>query len=79
MSLLSSGRQHNVQSQLFRRRPARPLVLAHDLWHLVDGHEIDNEVVLDGEDGVGGQPWVILGVNLGDDGFVIVMRDLFKC
>lgn len=76
MSLLSSGRQHNVQSQLFCRRPARSLVLAHDLWHLFDGYEVDNKVVLDGEDGVGGQPRVVLGVDLGDDGLIIVVRDL---
>lgn len=43
---------------------------------LFDRVEVDDEVVLDGEDGVGGEPWVVLGVDLSDDGLVLVVCDL---
>ena len=33
--------------------------------------EVDNEIVLDGEDGVGCEPWVVLRVDLGDNGVVV--------
>ena len=34
--------------------------------------KVDNEIVLDGKDGVGGQPWVVLGVDLSDDSLVLL-------
>lgn len=38
--------------------------------------EVDNQVVLDGEHGVGRQPRVVFGVYLRNDGFVGVVGDL---
>lgn len=74
------GRQHNVQLQLLRRGATRALVLAHARWDALDGCEVDDEIVLNGEDGVGLEPWVVLGVDLGDDWLVVVMSDLeAKC
>jgi hypothetical protein len=46
-------------------------------WVVLDGLEIDHEIVLDGEDGVGGEPGVVFGVDLGDDGLVVFVGDLF--
>lgn len=42
------------------------------------GLEVDDEVVLDSEDGVGGQPGVVLGVELGCASLVLGVGDLFK-
>ena len=69
-------RQHNVQLQLLRRSAARTLVLAHARRDAVDGREVDDQVVLDGEDGVGLEPGVVFWVDLGDDWFVLVVCDL---
>lgn len=38
--------------------------------------EVDNEVVLDGKDGVGGQPGVVPGIQLRGAALVIGVRDL---
>lgn len=38
--------------------------------------EVDDEVVLNGEDGVGGQPGVVLGVELGSAALVLGVSDL---
>lgn len=38
--------------------------------------EVDHQVVLDGEDSVGCEPWVVLGVDLGDDVLVFRVGDL---
>lgn len=38
--------------------------------------EVDDEIVLDGEHGVGLEPWVVLGVDLCDDGLVVWVGDL---
>jgi hypothetical protein len=46
---------------------------------VLDGVEIDHEVVFDGEDGVGGEPRVVFGVDLGDDGLVVFVCDLADC
>lgn len=40
--------------------------------------EVDDEIVLDGEDGVGGEPGVILGVDLGNDGLVVWVGHLIS-
>lgn len=69
-------RQHNVQLELFRGRTPGTLVLAHAGGDLLDRGEVDDQVVLDGEDGVGGEPGVVFGVDLRDDGFVVVVGDL---
>ena len=72
-------RKHNVKLELARRRAAGALVLAGGRV-VLDGVEVDNEVVFDGEDGVGGEPGVVFGVDLGDDGLVGVVGDLgFVC
>lgn len=43
---------------------------------VLDGVEVDDKVVLDGEDGVGREPGVVLGVDLRNDGLVGVVGDL---
>ena len=47
----------------------------HDLG-VEPAQVLDDEIVLDGEDGVGGEPGVVLGVDLGDDGLVVFVGDL---
>lgn len=42
---------------------------------LLDGLEVDNEVVLDGEDGVGLDPGVVVGVELGGAALVVGVGD----
>ena len=38
--------------------------------------EVDNKVVLDGENSVGCEPWVVLGVDLSNDVLVVGVGDL---
>jgi len=40
--------------------------------------EVHDEVILDGEDGVGGQIWVVGWEDLGGDGDVVVVGDLMR-
>jgi len=70
------GRKDDVELELAGSSAAGALVLAGGRV-VLDGFEIDDEVVLDGEDGVGGEPGVVFGVDLGDDGLVVFMGDLF--
>ena len=70
-------RKNDVELELTSGRPARALVLAGGRV-VLDGLEVDHEVVLDGEDGVGGEPGVVFGVDLGDDGLVVFVGDLFR-
>ena len=69
------GREDDVELELAGGGAAGALVLAGGRM-VLDGLEVDDEVVLDGEDGVGGEPGVVFGVDLGDDGFVVVVGDL---
>lgn len=71
------GRKDDVELQLAGGSAARTLVLAGGRV-VLDGLEVDDEVVLDGEDGVGGEPGVVLGVDLGDDGLVVLVGDLIR-
>ena len=68
-------RKDNVELQLASGSAAGTLVLAGGRV-VLDGLEVDHEIVLDGEDGVGGEPGVVLGVDLGDDGLVVFVSDL---
>jgi hypothetical protein len=67
--------KHDVQLELAGSSTARALVLAGGRV-VLDGVEVDHEVVFDGEDGVGREPGVVFGVDLGDDGLVVLMCDL---
>jgi hypothetical protein len=67
--------EDNVQLELTGGSAARALVLAGGRV-VLDGLEVDHEIVLDGEDGVGGEPGVVFGVDLGDDGLVVFVGDL---
>lgn len=67
--------EDDVQLELASGRAAGTRVLACGRV-VLDGVEVDDEVVLDGEDGVGRQPGVVFGVDLRDDGLVGVVRDL---
>lgn len=69
------GREDDVELELASGSAAGALVLAGGRV-VLDGLEVDDEVVFDGEDGVGGEPRVVLGVNLGDDGLVVFVGDL---
>ena len=69
------GRKDDVELELAGSSAAGALVLAGGRV-VLDGLEVDNEVVLDGEDGVGGEPGVVFGVDLGDDGLVVFVGDL---
>lgn len=40
------------------------------------GLEVDDQIVLDGEDGVGRQPWIVLRVQLCCAALIVGMRDL---
>lgn len=69
-------RQNNIQLQLLRRCTSRSLVLAHARVNLVQRSEVDHQVVLNSEDGICLEPWVVVGIDLGDYGLVIVVGDL---
>lgn len=69
------GCKHDVELELAGGGAAGALVLAGGRV-VLDGVEVDHEVVLDGEDGVGGEPGVVFGVDLGDDGLVAFVCDL---
>lgn len=69
------GSEDDVELELTGGGAAGTLVLAGGRV-VLDGVEVDDEVVLDGEDGVGCEPGVVLGVNLGNDGLVIFVGDL---
>ena len=71
------GRKDDVELKLTGGSAAGALVLAGGRV-VLDGLEVDDEVVFDGEDGVGGEPRVVLGVNLGDDGLVVFVGDLIR-
>lgn len=47
----------------------------HSRREVLKRDEVNDEVVLHGEDGVGREPWVVLGVDLRDDGLVLVVGD----
>lgn len=69
------GCKHDVQLELAGGGTARALVLAGGRV-VLDGVEVDHEVVLDCENGVGGEPGVVFGVDLGDNGLVAFVCDL---
>jgi hypothetical protein len=69
------GSEDDVELELAGGGAAGALVLAGGRV-VLDGVEVDDEVVLDGEDGVGCEPGVVLGVDLGDDGLVVFVGDL---
>jgi hypothetical protein len=69
------GREHDIELKLAGSRAAGALVLAGG-WVVLDGVEVDDEVVPDGEDGVGGEPRVVFGVDLCDHGLVGFVGDL---
>jgi hypothetical protein len=69
------GGEDDVELELAGGGAAGTLVLAGGRV-VLDGVEVDHEVVLDGEDGVGCEPGVVLGVDLGDDGLVVFVGDL---
>ena len=71
------GRKDDVELELAGGSAAGALVLAGGRV-VLDGLKIDHEVVLDGEDGVGGEPGVVFGVDLGDDGLVVFVGDLIR-
>jgi hypothetical protein len=70
--------EHNVKLELASRSAAGTLVLASGRV-VLDGVEIDHEVILNGEDGVGCEPGIVFGVDLGDDGLVVFVCDLSYC
>jgi hypothetical protein len=51
-------------------------VFAHARWDLLDWVEVNDKIVLDSEHGVGGEPWVVFGVYLGNYWLVLVVCDL---
>lgn len=65
LALVSLWRQNDIVLQV-----QSSLVVA------LEGLEVNNEVVLDSEDGVSGQPGVILGVELGCASLVVGVSDL---
>lgn len=65
LALVVLGRQDDVVLEL-----ELSLVVA------LEGLEVDDEVVLDGEDGVSGQPGVVLGIQLGRAALVVLVCDL---
>jgi hypothetical protein len=69
------GSKDDVELELTGSGAAGTLVLAGGRV-VLDGVEVDDEIVLDGEDGVGCEPGVVLGVDLGDDGLVVFVGDL---
>lgn len=71
------GREDDVELELAGGSAAGALVLAGGRV-VLDGLEVDDEVVFDGEDGVGGEPGVVFGVDLSDDGLVIFVCDLVR-
>ena len=71
------GRKDDVELELAGSSAAGALVLAGGRV-VLDGLEVDDEIVLDGEDGVGGEPRVVFGVDLGDDGLVVFVGDLIR-
>lgn len=56
--------KHDIELQFSDCRTAGTLVLWHEVWNLVDGLEVDDEIVFDSEDGVGLEPGVVFGVDL---------------
>lgn len=71
----SLGCEHNVELELAGGRAAGALVLASGRV-VLDRVEVDHQVVPDGENGVGSEPRVVLGVDLCDDGLVVFVGDL---
>jgi hypothetical protein len=71
------GSKDDVELELAGGGAAGTLVLASGRV-VLDGVEVDHEIVLDGEDGVGCEPGVVLGVDLGDDGLVVFVGDLIE-
>ena len=69
------GGEDDVELELAGGGAAGALVLAGGRV-VLDGVEVNHEVVLDGEDGVGCEPGVVFGVDLGDDGLVVFVGDL---
>ena len=69
------GSKDNVELELAGGGTAGALVLAGGRV-VLDGVEVDHEIVLDGEHGVGCEPRVVLGVDLCDDGLVVFVGDL---
>jgi hypothetical protein len=69
------GGEDDVELELAGGGAAGTFVLAGGRV-VFDGVEVDHEVVLDSEDGVGCEPGVVLGVDLGDDGLVVFVGDL---
>ena len=69
------GGKDNVKLELAGGGASGALVLAGGRV-VLDWVEVDYEIVLDGEDGVGCEPGVVLGVDLGDDGLVVFVGDL---
>jgi hypothetical protein len=67
LALVSLGCQNDIVLQV-----QSSLVVA------LEGLEVDNEVVLDSENGVSGQPGVVLGVELGCASLVFGVSDLLQ-
>lgn len=65
LALVALGREHDVVLKLER-----------GLGVTLEGLEVDDEVVLDGEDGVSLEPGVVLGVELRRAALEVVMGDL---
>ena len=65
LALVALGREHDVV-----------LELEGGVGIALEGLEVHDKVVLDGEDGVGLQPGVVLGVQLGRAALILIVRDL---
>ena len=71
------GREDDVELELASGSAAGALVLAGRRV-VLDGLEVDDEIVFDSEDGVGCEPGIVFGVDLGDDGLVVFVGDLSR-
>ena len=71
------GRKDDVELELAGSSAAGALVLAGGRV-VLDGLEVDDEIVFDSEDGVGCEPGIVFGVDLGDDGLVVFVGDLIR-
>jgi hypothetical protein len=68
-------RKHNVELELAGGGATGALVLAGGRV-VLDGVEVNHQVVPHGEDSVGSEPGIVLGVDLCDDGLVVLVGDL---
>ena len=68
LALVALGREHDIVLEV-----QGGLVVA------LERLKVDDEIVLDGKDGVRLQPGVVLGVELGGDALEVVVGDLRPC